>query len=198
MSVDKDNKSNKKYQDLIHSAHDLFWKHGFKRVTVEEICRKAEISKMTYYKYFPNKIELAKEVYREVVSEGMRRFREIMAADIPASERIRQIILMKLEGTNDISQEFMKDFYYTPDSDLPKFVEELSRESWVEILADYRLAQEKGWFRNDFKPEFLFYFFQKVGQDFFTDENLRKLYPSTQDMVMELINFFMYGISPHD
>jgi AcrR family transcriptional regulator len=198
MAVSEDHKQNKKYRDILKSAREIFWKHGFKRVTVEEICQKAGVSKMTYYRYFSNKTELAKTVYYEVVQQGMQRFKEIMSADITPSEKIKQIVLMKLEGTNDISQEFLKDFYYSADSELPKYVEELSRRSWDEILSDFKAAQQKGWFRKDFKPEFLFYFMQKLGGEIYTDKNLLKLYPSTQDFIMELINFFMYGISPRN
>ena len=198
MAAREDHKQNKKYRDILKSAREVFWKHGFKRVTVEEICQKAGVSKMTYYRYFTNKTELAKTVYYEVVQQGMQRFKEIMSADITPSEKIKQIVLMKLEGTNDISQEFLKDFYYSADSELPKYVEELSRRSWDEILSDFKAAQQKGWFRKDFKPEFLFYFMQKLGGEIYTDKNLLKLYPSTQDFIMELINFFMYGISPRN
>jgi AcrR family transcriptional regulator len=49
---------NKKYQDLLNTARELFFKHGTKRVTIEEICEKADVSKMTFYKFFRNKEDL--------------------------------------------------------------------------------------------------------------------------------------------
>ena len=51
---------NKKIQQLVTTAQELFMRHGIRRVTVEEICSEANISKMTFYKYFKNKIELTK------------------------------------------------------------------------------------------------------------------------------------------
>ena len=51
------NISSKKYQDIKKKGKELFWKYGTKRVTVEEICREAGVSKMTYYKFFKNKNE---------------------------------------------------------------------------------------------------------------------------------------------
>ena len=46
--------------DILNTARQLFWKHGIRRVSVEEVCREAGVSKMTFYRSFPNKIELAK------------------------------------------------------------------------------------------------------------------------------------------
>lgn len=51
--ISKDIRS--KQRELIETAAQLFFKHGFKRVTVEEICRTAKVSKVTFYRYFAAK-----------------------------------------------------------------------------------------------------------------------------------------------
>ena len=51
------NMSNPKREQILKTGKELFWKFGFKRVTIEEICKEAGISKMTYYKYFTNKMD---------------------------------------------------------------------------------------------------------------------------------------------
>ncbi len=51
--------NNEKYKDILETGQELFWKFGFRRVTIEEICKEAGISKMTFYKYFSNKMDLA-------------------------------------------------------------------------------------------------------------------------------------------
>ena len=57
----------KKYKDIMSTGKDLFWKYGMKRVTVEEICKEANVSKMTFYKYFGNKYELALAIIKSMV-----------------------------------------------------------------------------------------------------------------------------------
>jgi len=42
---------NQKYNQIIDTSKKLFWKYGIKRVTIEEICREAGVSKMTFYKH---------------------------------------------------------------------------------------------------------------------------------------------------
>jgi AcrR family transcriptional regulator len=55
-----------KMQDILDSARSLFWKHGIRRITIEEICEKAGVSKMTCYKYFSNKTAIARYLIEEM------------------------------------------------------------------------------------------------------------------------------------
>lgn len=191
-----DFKANKKYTNIVSTGKELFWKHGFRRVTIEEICKKAGVSKMTYYKFFPNKIELAKTVFRKEVEEGEAKFRELMQKDISPSEKIQQIILLKMESTNNISREFLEDFYTSEDSDMLAFVSEVTQKAWETMLVDFKEAQENGIFRNDFKPEFLMQISFKMIQ-FLKDEQLLSLYDKPQELIVEFSKFIAYGISPH-
>ena len=188
---------NKKYNLLLKAARDLFWKHGFRRVSVEEICRKAGVSKMTFYRFFPNKLELAKTVFDRVTEEGVQQFRSIMAENTTPSEKMKKLIQMKLEGTHDISREFLVDFYSDPEQGLTSYIEEKTKTTWKMVLYDFRQAQKKGWFRKDMKPEFFFYLAQKLG-DVYNDKNISVYYSSPQELIREIVNFFMYGISPNE
>lgn len=190
-------RSGKKHEEVIKVARELFWKHGFKRISVEEVCQKAGVSKMTFYRFYPNKLELAKAVFDVEVQKGMQAFRTIMEEDTPPSEKMRKMLQMKFEGANNISREFLMDFYSSTDTALKTFVEEKTAQAWGELLNDFRQAQQKGIFRSDFKPEFMLYLSQKIG-DLINDTTLLQLYNSPQELIMEFANFFSYGISPHD
>ena len=193
----EDKIKNKKYNDLLKTARELFWKHGFRRVSVEEICKKAGVSKMTFYRFFPNKLELAKTVFDDVVDEGVKQFRSIMADESPASDKIKKLIRMKLDGTHDISREFLNDFYNCPELGLTSYIEEKTIKMWAILVDDFRQAQQKGYFRSDMKPEFYFYMAQKLGE-IYNDKQLSGLYPNHHELMLEIVNFFMYGISPHE
>jgi len=181
---------------ILDAGRELFWKHGFKRVSIDEICEKAGISKMTFYRYFPNKIELAKSVYDHVIKEGYEKFQIIMKDDSSPEEKMNRFILLKLEGTNQISQEFLTDFYSSREIGLKEFVQERVSELWQNIIGDFREAQQKGIFRKDFNPELFFHAFRKL-TELLEDANVRKLYNNTQEMIMEMISLLIYGIAPH-
>lgn len=188
---------NKKYKDILTTAKELFWKHGFKRVSVEEICQKAQVSKMTYYKYFPNKIELAKTIYDKVLKETESRFKKIMNENSPPDEKIRQIMLMKFEGTTNISPEFMEDFYTGKEPELKEFVERRTQQAWDMLNQDIKKAQKAGIFRKDFKPELLNKIQYKL-VSLLEDESVTGMFNTPQELLMELVNIIIYGIIPHD
>jgi len=186
----------KKHKDILHTSKELFWKYGFKRVTIEEICEKANVSKMTFYRFYPNKLELAKSVFDMVIDNSIKDFKTLMKQDIPASEKVKGMLQMKFEGTNDISKEFLVDFYNNPDIEVSGYIEKRTREVWSEIIEDFKKGQHEGWLRKDFKPEIILIFSQKI-MELIKDENILKLYNTPQDLIMEIANLFTYGITPH-
>lgn len=187
---------NKKCLDIIQAARTLFWKHGFKRVSIEEICREAKTSKMTFYKFFANKLELAKAVFDFVVDDSVSTFKTVLQSTTSASELIAQMLQMKKEGIHEISKEFISDFYTNPDLGLKDYIEEKTRTVWATMIGDFKLAQERGILRKDLNIEFFVYFTQKFS-DLLNDPYLNKIYPNPQDLIMELTRFSAYGISPH-
>lgn len=191
MSIISLNKSEK----LLSTAKDLFWRYGFKRVSVEEICRKAGVSKMTFYRQYENKTELAKKILDSIFEEGTMKFCEILNSDCPASEKMRQMVLLKMEGTKDISREFLEEVYNDQGSELQSFTIRRSAEIWEGLLAEFKDAQKRGVFRKDFKPEFLLAMSQKMA-DLINDPQISKMYDSPQDMIIEITNLITYGIAP--
>ncbi len=185
-----------KAEIILAAAKELFWKHGFKRVSIEEICAKAVISKMTFYRFYSNKTELAKAVFDGAVKEGNDNFKQILNSSVSPDEKIKKIILLKFEGTNNISQEFLMDFYSSKEPELNNYVIQKTEEVWQNVIQDFRLAQQQGIFRNDFKPEIILYMAQRV-IEILNDPKVLKLYDNPQDIIMEVANLFMYGIAPH-
>lgn len=187
--------SNPKFRQIVDTAKSLFWKHGMKRVTVEEICEKAEVSKMTFYKHFPNKKELVKYIIKKIFEEGIQQYRDIIASDRPYVEKVKTIIQMKMEFTNELSQEFLNDLYKGDDPELKKLVEKYLKRNMEMILNDFKQAQKEGNIRKDVHPQFLVYMMNKMVESA-TDSNLNWIYNNPQEMIHEFVNFFYYGIMP--
>jgi AcrR family transcriptional regulator len=188
---------NKKYRDIMETAKRLFWKHGLRRVTIEEICQEANVSKMTFYKYFPNKIELVKEILDKMFEENMKVFDQLMLSDIPFEEKMHRQIKMKLQGTQDISEEFVKDIYGDPESELCIYWKEQSEQLIGRVIEHYKNAQQKGWLRKDVKIDFILYMINK-SFDMVNDASLIAKYDTMQDLILEINRFFLYGILPYD
>jgi AcrR family transcriptional regulator len=186
---------NKKYSAILDAARKLFWKHGFRRVTIEEICREAKTSKMTFYRFFPDKIELAKTVLDQYYTESMVSFRNIIREESTPAVKMQKMISMKLEGSNDISNEFLQDFLFSKDTALSVYFGERLKEIYAEGMKEFKNGQDEGWIRKDLNVEFLFNFSQKI-LPIITDESMLKLFSSPQEMIREVSNLIIYGIAP--
>ena len=178
---------------LLEGGRMLFWKYGFRKVSVEEICQSAGVSKMTFYRYFESKTALAKRILDGAVEEGIARFSGIMDSEVSAEEKMRRIILLKTVGTADISREFIEDVYSSRGEELQQYMMQLTGKTAGMIVGAFRQAQEKGFFRKDFRPEMLIAMSMKM-IDLLTDEHLNKLYSNANEMIVEMTRIMTCGI----
>lgn len=188
--------SNPKRVQILATGKELFWKFGFKRVTIEEICKAAGVSKMTFYKFFPNKIDLAKTILDGVFDESMLKIRRISDEHESTDKTLRKIMQLKSEGSKGISEEFIKDLYANPDAGLKTYMEEKMNSMFAEISGIYEKGKEDGWIRKDLNIPFFMTFTRKI-IPIYSDDEIVNFFESSQDLVMEVTNLFVYGVSPH-
>ena len=193
MDKKSDSVISKKYGQITETAHDLFMRHGIKRVTVEEICRDAGVSKMTFYKYFENKNDIAISVLDSIFTKGENRYHDIMAQDVPYSEKVKDIIKMKLESSKDVSSEMLQDLWHNPVPEVADYMQKRTQATLKQFLDDMTAAQKKGEIRQDINPHFILYIIGQL-QNMTADERVIGMYESTQALVLEMVNFFFYGI----
>lgn len=183
----------KKYQRLVETARDLFMRYGIKRVTVEEICETAGVSKMTFYKHFNNKIDLALFILNRIFDEGVHRYKKIMNRDVPFAEKAGEIIQMKLELSEDISREMAKDILDSQIPEVAELMRKIIEDNFSLFFNDMIEAQKKGEIRSDLNPHFIMYILGQM-QEMAADERVLSMYKSTQALTSEMVNFFFYGI----
>ena len=191
------NLSNPKRDIILETGKALFWKFGYKRVTIEEICKEAGVSKMTYYKYFTNKIDLVKTIMDSILQVSLIKYKSIMASDLPYPEKVVELIHLKKDQVEHMSSEFFKDYVQSGDPDLISYLEQLSGESMQMFLDDFRKAQDNGDIRQDLKIEFIMYVMNHL-IEMASEDALLNIYDQPQDLVMEITNFLFYGILNRD
>jgi hypothetical protein len=104
---------------------------------------------------------------------------------------------LKHQGTIDISEEFLNDVYQSEEPALKELLIKYSTISKKSVFEDFKKAQKEGWIRKDLKIDFLMYMMDSFGERMF-DEKLKGMFGNSHDLVMELTNFFFYGIGPAD
>lgn len=177
------------------AAKSLFWKYGIGKVTVEEICEHAEVSKMTFYRNFENKINVAEKVLVQLAEKGLSDYHEIMDTEIPFDEKIQRIVQLKHDSSENLSEDFIRDVYKAKDSVLKNILEEYQQISLQALRNDLTKAQKKGEIRKGLKIDFVIFMINSLNEKLL-DERLTSMFGSTQELAVELTNFVFYGIMP--
>jgi hypothetical protein len=125
----------------------------------------------------------------------MTAYREIMEQQIPYPDKVKDMIQLKYEHTKMISQEFIHDLYKNPVPEIAELIEKFKKESLREILNDLNDAKDKGDIRENLKPEMILYFLNHL-REMVENGVLSSIYKSPNELIMELTNFFFYGILP--
>ena len=71
---------------------------------------------------------MAKKVVENLFKNIFDDYRKIMDQDVPFEEKVKQQLMMKFEGTNQLSPELIKDVYGNPDSEICKLWKSLADE----------------------------------------------------------------------
>lgn len=184
----------KKYYDLIKAAKKLFYKHGIKKVSIEDICKEANVSRMTYYKFFWNKMEIAKAVLDTIFDKGMEEYDKIAHSDMDMSEKINHLIKLKVKYAKDVSNDFIIDIHKNSDSELKEYLGKRISDGIQYSLNFITDSQRKGLIRKDINPTLYLAILSKL-QEVIVDERVQQAYKSPEELVIEINKFFMYGIS---
>ncbi|MDR2037855.1 MAG: TetR/AcrR family transcriptional regulator [Bacteroidales bacterium] len=184
------------HERILRTATELFYRHGFKRISIDEICSKAGISRKTFYVYFSNKNELAIEILRQIFESANDGFIAIMESNNSFSDKMNQYILFKLEATRSISMEFADDIFNSSVKEISDYYKSIN-EKGTEITRHYfKIAQDNNEIRKDLNLDVIMYFSDRL-TDICNDPAFQSMFPGYKEMVTHAVKMFIFGIINH-
>ena len=76
-------KGEKRKQELLRIAYQMFIQKGYEATSIDEIIAEAHIAKGTYYSYFPSKEAALKEVINMMINDEVERAKEAFLPRFP-------------------------------------------------------------------------------------------------------------------
>ena len=137
------------------------------------------------------------ESFADLFEESLTKIRKLQEEHESPDKTLRKILLLKAEGSREISEEFIKDLYANPGGELKSFMEEKTGIWFAEIIKVYEKGKVDGWVRKDLNVPFLMLFTQKI-LDIMTKDEMLHYFDSSQELIMEITNLLVYGISTHE
>jgi len=177
---------------IYQAAKELIWKNGISKTNVADICEEAGVSNMTFYRKYENKYELLKQIIEENYNGFNRKYEEIFQKNLPFNEKIMELIFAHSELLKGISKKYIDDIAHQDNVELKEFIQKkhmIYNESVLQLL---KREQSKGNIRADVDIEFLNFFRNNIIEMLFNPK-LQKIYPDTEELIIQLIKMFYFG-----
>jgi TetR/AcrR family fatty acid metabolism transcriptional regulator len=100
---------------IMRAAEETFLKKPYSAITVNEIARKAGVTKRTLYSYFPSKLALFIQMFEDYLQKMHKRILAAGQSDLPPYERFINVINEQF-AFNQEHHAFMR-LFWTLDSD---------------------------------------------------------------------------------
>jgi TetR/AcrR family transcriptional regulator, cholesterol catabolism regulator len=97
-------------ESILQAAAACFGEQGYRATTLEVIAERLGISRVTLYRYCPSKEELLIRVFERSIAIFQRGLQQICAQDVPAEEKLRQIIRHQIRLMAD-HRNFLSVFF---------------------------------------------------------------------------------------
>ena len=146
---------NKKTEDIIQKACEMYTKYGIKSISMDDIAKACGISKKTLYEHVSDKKDLIKQVLEQEFSEN---------SSLPHTinldkENAIDALFIVYKG----SVEFFKEFNLSMEYDLEKYYPDLYKKSktkrrkhlYDKIVTNIKKGQKENVYRNDFNIDII-------------------------------------------
>jgi AcrR family transcriptional regulator len=184
-----------KKEQLETTAKDLFWKHGFKKVSIDEICKKANVSRKTFYTFYENKNALVIFILNETI-EGIKAVNyQLFESDTPFAEKLQQMLIRKLKMSESFSLEFISDFYNPEAGEIYDYFQKFVDETVLKTREFFCKAQEKGEMNPTLNLDYVMWMMQKI-MELCSSKELISMFPTAESMTRQISESMLYGIMP--
>jgi len=183
--------------DILRTAERLFMQFGYKRVTVEEICREAGVSKVTFYKYFANKSAVLEEYLNARIELSWKTFDRIRFAQADLQQKLKALIAMKESALSQFSAVFYRSLL-EGDANIQALMarwQTMTLDAMKQFFAD---AQAAGEISVEYNLDFLLHVFMILSTDA-QSEVVQRIYgDDLLHLSKDFMNFLFFGISGPD
>ena len=176
---------------IMNTSETLFLKHGFRRVSVEEICRSANVSRKTFYVYFANKEALIISVLDKMVAPYINEVVEIMNSDVAFSEKMMRMTELKLDFSKKLSMDFINDLMNS--DEVSPYYHKIMDENVAMARTFFANAQEKGEIRSGLDIDFTMLMLN-YQIELCSKQEFLSLFKDVESMVRQMSEMFLFGI----
>ena len=179
---------------ILEAAAELFKQHGFKNVTMDDLARRAGISKKTLYQHFENKADVVSQT-QKFLHEGQSRECDAVSLGgknaIEGMLKVTKLLDALYQQINPIAISELQRFYPETYAQFRKGMFVKSAES---IAENIKRGIEEGLYRPELEVKIISRIKIEMALLIFQNDNLFAGTPSFSQLHQVLSDHFMWGI----
>lgn len=98
--------NNSTKERLISTAIELIWQSSYGSVSVDEICKTADVKKGSFYHFFPSKVDLAVAAMEQFYQDAKPLFEEVFDRSRSPIERFEKLAEVILRKQTEIAKQY--------------------------------------------------------------------------------------------
>jgi len=179
---------------ILSSAIDLFRQYGFKTITMDDVARKAGISKKTLYQHFANKQELVSET----ISWFQQHIADKCSEHFTQSENAVEGMVRVMGLFNEVNRNmnpltlFEMERYF-PDC-FQRFKCSIEDKDIVRIKENLQEGIEQGYYREEINVDFMATYRMELSMIVYYPNMLVNEKHHMWEVANEISEHFLYGI----
>lgn len=189
-----DRRRERKKETIKNKAIELFDKYGVKKVSMDEIAKEAQVSKVTIYKYFQSKEDLFRELIMSEYEKSVSGAETIINSDIAFLDKLFKIITIKNSSRSLIGGEYAKTII-SGDSEVRDYISNnFSNRLKLLFNSLFNQGKEEGYIEEGIPNEMI-----SLYMDIFKSglaANAEKLngIVTNKEQYEQLINIYFFGL----
>lgn len=189
-------RTREKKEKVLKSAFELMNASDDGNITIEELAKHSNVGKTTIFKYFGNKDNLIREVYKYFMEEMIKRAKKIIDENKPFEETLAALTQNKIICLNRISDAFytrMMEYITEKNEDGLSLAEKYFEYNYNMMLDFFHRGRKEGKIDLKYSDEFLLLYFQAIVEGFSNPQ----IYEKAKYYIEELTEMLIKGIAPN-
>ena len=181
-------------ESIMNAAIELFQAHGFKKVSINEIADKADVSPVSIYNHFESKRGLINAVLKKILEGIYEKQKSILTADVPYWQKMQNLLNAKMNAAYEFQGEhFQTELYGDPE--IQEFIGQLIATKIYKLVSDFfDEGKAEGYINPEISQESIMLFIEVFQKGWSAIANLPKEPARLSKMVYDMQMLTLYGL----
>jgi AcrR family transcriptional regulator len=184
----------KKKESILNAALELFARQGFKKVTIQDVAKKADVSPVSIYNHCGSKEGLIQQSLIFLVTRMMEKYKDIVYGEGTFAEKLESLVFDKLSIAGEFQGELGMQMF-SENSEYMKFLNEALMEDAMKLAIDlFDEGRRQGYIGKTVSNETIMLYLQILRTGITSNIHLFSNGESYARITEELNQLFLYGL----